>query len=218
MFFTTLGKEGDRFSKAFVYLNLVSVSLFLVLYFIKVTRDVSMPWIVVCIPLIVLCLFFMVMLFLGGRTPMWRDRKWIDRAIGSVGLVLFSLFLLFGFLKKDKLFPWSWYTVLIPLFILKGLLTMAPLLLTIFQCWRCRRRTRWSRQVKTFCMIATGLVILVYVPLLTLAILLAHQEEDLVDQEDRHYKKIFIPLFLLEGFMCVGCIILDGVATLSAND
>ncbi len=66
-----------------------------------------------------------------------------------------------------------------------------------------------------FCLTATGIAVLILAPLLTLEVLLAQRADG---TNHLSYVHIFIPLFIIEGCGCIGCVILNGVAIASADD
>jgi len=218
MFVLTLGIHSNRLKRTLVYSASVTVSAFLIMYGIKAgfyENNNSFPWWAVFFPLLVETGYGLWVLICGGNDlePIWIDQKWIDRILGCIVAVLMLLFLIFTFLKLDNHLDFTWYQVLVPLFIVKGFLVFIPLFLTIWVgCFRSsylRRKTRWHKESPVLCMVSVVLIVLVLVPLLTFEILLAQRAEG-----DNHlnYKLIFTPIFIIEGCSVVGCIALNAMA------
>jgi len=148
----------------------------------------------------------------GPLEQITADSKWIDRVLMVIMIMVLFIFFLFTLLKLDQHVKWSWYVVMIPLFIVKGLLVLIPMALTLFvSCtsYSTKRKTRWSKDPGILCIMATVIAVVLLVPLLTFEILLAQRA-----QNDNHlsYAKIFAPLFIIEGCSVVGCVVLNIMA------
>jgi hypothetical protein len=137
--------------------------------------------------------------------------------------------------KKNffKFFFSNYYYIEKSIFILlpQALLVIFPIILNLVaMCgsYRVRNWTRWSSDAKAFCLGTLALIIFVFVPLLAFEILLAQNADgtkkkkkkikiyiifffffSIIGTVIRSYPIIFIPLFILEGCGCIGCILLN---------
>jgi len=219
LYIVPLGRSSDWTIRFLAYTAVGSLSSFLVLGFIKIISDDLFEWWAVFIPLMFECLVVTVALISGcGRDFITNDDHWIDRAIPCFLTVILLLFFIFMFLKLDQLVDWSWYVVMIPYFVLKAALVICPVILSGISFWASysvRSYTRWSQDSGMFCLISTILSVLVYAPLMVFVVLAIQKAEG---DNNLTYALIFTPLFILEGCGCIGCIIMNGIATASDDD
>ena len=82
--------------------------------------------------------------------------------------------------------------------------------ISVFGSYSMRSITRWSDDVSAYCIVATMVAFLLIGPLLVFIVLLAqHAEGD----TDISFTLVFVPMFILEGCGCIGCVILNVVAS-----
>jgi len=152
----------------------------------------------------------MVVLPLVVQEPVHKDEKWLDHIIPACLSMFFLLFFAFLVLKLDGAVDWSWFSVMIPLFVLEGFLVCVPTLLSIYSNFCCENwmeeRSRWPADAGAYCIVAAAIVVLILGPLLAFEILLAQHLEG---QISISFAIIFIPVFLLEGFGVCGCCALN---------
>ena len=80
--------------------------------------------------------------------------------------------------------------------------------LGIFGNYSTRSRTRWSDDKTAYCSAAAAVAFILIGPLLVFIVLLAqHAEGD----TDISFALVFVPLFIIEGCGCIGCVIVNAI-------
>ncbi len=120
------------------------------------------------------------------------------------------LFFILLTLKLEGTLDITWYTVMLPLFVLKALFVVVPILLTFFSYFCCsfwlEDHSRWPADTGSYCIIALFIIVLIFGPLLAFEILIAQYLEH---QRTTSFSLIFVPIFLLEGIGVCGCCALN---------
>jgi len=191
--------------------------LFLIFAIIRIAGVSHLPWWAVFLPLYVVIIYTgVIIMWIAGYDTCMNDDQRFDRIVPVIGNTLLILFLIFLSLKLDGAITWSWYIVMTPLFILKGLVVLIPIILSILTLYFDQKgsywledRTRWPDHLGSYCITATLVILLVLGPLLTFELLLAQRLEHKDSENQPSYALIFIPLFILEGFGLCGCCIVN---------
>jgi len=215
LFVIPLGYSAVQILRFLIYSVFVTTFAFIICFVVKVSvNNSSLAWWGVFLPLLIEC-FILILLLISGATT-WtiisQDEKWIDRALLIMCSCLMFLFFLFCSLKLDGNIEWSWFQVLVPLFMMKGLLVLIPIgfsLLMFFGSYSMKQKTRWKKAPSALCFLASILAIFVYTPLFTFEILLAQHAEG---SNHLRFVVMFIPLFIIEGLSLIGCVVLNGIA------
>lgn len=211
LFFLMPLQNGRLLNRLLVFTPIVTLLTFFVLLLVRLSgaHEGGPPWWGVLLPLLLFGLYLTV-LPLVVHEPVWTDNKWIDHVLPCLGSVLALLFVLLLTLKLEEAVDISWFAVMAPLFVLKGLFVIASAFLTFFSHFCCsfwlEDRSRWPADTASYCIVATAVMTLVLGPLLAFEILLAQYLEH---QRTTSFSLIFVPLFLLEGFGVCGCCALN---------
>lgn len=208
LFFLMPLQNGKLINRILVFSPICSILAFVVLLLLRLAGH-SIAWWTVILPLFLFSIYLTI-LPLIVREPVWRDSKWLDHVLPAIGGALFLLFVLFLALKLEKDDIMSWYVVMAPLFVMKGLFVVVCLLLTFFSLFGCSMwledRSRWPSDTGSYCIVASAVSVMVLGPLLAFEILVAQYLEQ---ERFTSFSLIFVPLFLLEGFGVCGCCALN---------
>ena len=202
-FAVPLAEKNGRYS---LFPILIGFSCFLILAILQISGVISILWSDIFIPLYFVCFWVIGIIFFVGDYNVFTDSRRFDRIILSIGVLLLFLFFLFLSFKLDNKIYWSWYAVMIPLFIIKALIVIIPIILSLLsiccELWFLEDFSRFGINVKTFCFSIITITILILAPLLSFEITLANHLET---NNHTSYSLIFIPIFILEGFGLCGC-------------
>jgi len=207
--------EEKATGRAGLYPLSIGFSLFLMLAAMRVAGVHGLPWWAVCIPLCLALLWLGLLILYAGNAyqSVFEDDQRFDRLVPCAGICILIVFLMLMALRTDNYIDWSWYTVMVPLWTIKGLMVVLPIILSlltiIFKCkgsYWLEDRTRWAGDAGPFCAASAAVAVLLLVPLLTFEILLAKKLEG---DNDISYTLIFVPMFILEGFAICGCCIVN---------
>lgn len=157
-------QESTRFARLVIYPVITCLLLWLIFMFVKINNvATNFPWIAAFVPLLIICIIFCIVILSIGTFNVFSDEQRIDRIIPTFFIILLMLFIIFLALKLEGTISWSWFYVMSPLWILKGLFVLIPIVLTMMTiiCDRCinvywlEDRTRWAENPGPFCMTAT---------------------------------------------------------------
>lgn len=209
LFFLMPLQSGRPINRFLVFTPLATWTAFFALLLLRLS-DIMIDWAVVFAPLFVFGIY-LVILPLVVQDYVTGDGQWIDRVIPSFLSIFFLVFFVFLVMKLDGVIDWSWYYVMVPLFVLKGFIICVPTFLSIFSSVCCEwhwmaRRSRWQTDMGGYCIVAAAVIVLLIGPLLAFELLLAQRLEA---QMMTSFAIIFIPVFLLEGFGVCGCCALN---------
>jgi len=208
LFFLMPLQSGRPLNRLLVFTPIATLITFFVLLLLRLMQH-SIPWWGVILPLLFFALYLTI-LPLVVHEPVWSDTKWLDHVLPCIGGILVLLFVLLLALKLEQKVDITWFGVMAPLFVLKGLFVLVSACLTFFSHFCCsfwlEDRSRWPGDTASYCIVATAVVLVVLGPLLAFEILLAQYLEH---QRTTHFSLIFVPLFLLEGFGVCGCCALN---------
>eukprot|EP00727_Mastigamoeba_balamuthi_P012350 m51a1_g7738 hypothetical protein (459) ;mRNA; r:198585-200747 len=205
-------KNARRY--AIFFTLLVTLCAFGVLLAVKASIPDAFSWPIVFIPMYIACGFLAVLpLFIEEgllQECITEDREWVDRvALVPVGLLLL-LFSIFLPLQMEETVAWSWHSVMAPLYCLIAYLTILPVALTISSTCCLdefmNRHSRWSDDQTAFCLLSTGIVVVVFAPLLTFLVLMAQY---LDGERDYRYSTMFIPIFISQSILICACCALN---------
>lgn len=136
LFFLMPLQSGKILNRLLVFTPIATLLAFFVLLIIHLSTD-NIAWWVVILPLLAFTLYLTILPLVVDE-PIWNDTKWIDHVLGCVGALLILLFVLLLTLKLDgKIDNVTWFGVMSPLFVLKGLFVVVPILLTFFSHFCC---------------------------------------------------------------------------------
>jgi len=205
LFFLMPLQSGRPLHRFLVFAPIISLVLFILLLLVRLS-GVAVMWWLVFLPLLVFGIYMVILPHMVHRHP----TKWLDHVVPSFASLLLFLFFLFLFLKVDGVLDWSWFVVMVPLFILKGFLICAPMLMTFFSYFCCSfwmvDHSRWPGDAGAYCIVAAAVAVLILGPLLAFEVLMAQRLEGVISTS---YSLIFIPIFLLEGIGVCGCCALN---------
>lgn len=214
LFFLMPLQSGRLLNRLLVFTPIVTLLAFFVLLLLRISGAAeSVRWWVVVLPLILFAVYLTI-LPLVVQEPVWDDSKWLDHVLPCIGALLVLIFVLLLAVKLEgPASSLSWFGVMAPLFVLKGLFVVVPIVLTFSSHFCCdfwlEQRSRWpSADTGSYCIVAIAVVLLVLGPLLAFEILLAQYLEH---ERTSSFSLIFVPVFLLEGFGVCACFALNMV-------
>jgi hypothetical protein len=191
-FFFIISLLKKKNSSYFLFPILIAFIFFLILTISQICGKISILWTNIFIPLFLICFWIIALIFFIKEFPTNSIRLY--RIFITIGILLLFLFFLFLSLKLDSKINWSWYIIMIPLFIIEFLFIIVPILLDLLT----------EKEISVFWNMA--IIISLLAPLFTFQLLLANH---LQNNNHTPYKIIFIPLFILEGYLFIACIFLN---------
>jgi len=195
-----------------IYLTNLALLIFWILLMIKLNDNYDgipagpliIPWLLLIIALI------LEQLFGWASGSSWGEGRWVDRLYVVISCLLIALELLFVVFKLDKVVTWNWVLVLVPLWVYFGFTLTYPLC-TLF--WAsCSYSMRSNIRIVDAESISAGFgvyffcISLILTPILTWFALTAL---NLDGYYHRSWPVVFIPIFIIEGLLIVGCGLLD---------
>lgn len=199
-------QEHPRVSRMVIYPLSFTFIIWLLLLFIRINGFVKLTWWGVFIPLIIFLLMVIQIPLWVGEFNVFTDDQKADRIMIVIGIVILIVFIILLALRLDGIILWNWFYVLIPLFVLEGLIVFVPLILTIssfifdkLDMFWFSDHTRWADAPFPLCLTSIAIAVLVLIPLLTFQCLLARNLEAASEEELKSFSLIFVPIFLLEG-------------------
>jgi len=202
-------------SRCFIYPSIILFITWVTLLVIRLDRpDLPLPWWGVFVPLFALLLLWINIPLWVGSGNFIQDQKRLDRLLCSMIISTVLAFVILLVLKLENYIESSWYVVMSPLWLCKGLILVIPMILclitlSIFLCdcgevfWL--RHTRWALHWRPLCMTCAGLYFLLVAPLIVFQVLVAQTLEGVAHS----WAVVFVPLFVVEGFGVCGCCIVN---------
>lgn len=152
LFFLMPLQNAKLLNRVLVFTPIFSLVSFIVLLLLRL-MSFSISWWIVVLPLFLFSVY-LIILPLVVQDPVWNDSKWLDHAMPSVGGALVLLFVLLLALKLEDVVDMSWYAVMAPLFVLKGLFILVSLFMTFFSLFGCSMwledRSRWPADTGSY--------------------------------------------------------------------
>ncbi|PRP87583.1 transmembrane protein [Planoprotostelium fungivorum] len=202
-------------SRCFIYPSVTLITLWIILLVLKLDGTTSLPHWAVFLPLIITTfLWSQLPLWVGGFSSILSDSRRIDRILGCSVILSLAVFLILLVLKLDGRMEETWYVVMSPLWVGKGIFMMTPIFFTVVKLWVylcgcgltcCRSTTRFFSHWGTLCVTFLGISTMVLVPLLVFEILMAQLLQGIAHP----FAVVFIPIFVIEGFILCGCCVVN---------
>lgn len=179
LFFVMPLQEGRMKNRTLVFTPIASWTVFFTLLLLKISDVGGLSWLVVFVPLYIFGVYA-VILPMVVRPPV----LWVDHVVPSALSLFFLAFFIILALKLENMIHWSWFKVMIPLFMLKGFLMVVPTVLSILSkyCYFwMEMRSRWHTDAGAYCLLAVVLAVFLLGPLLAFEVLLAQRLDGLID-------------------------------------
>lgn len=198
--------------RGLIYLTNLALMIFWILLMVKLNDNLDgIPAGPLIIPWLLLLICIVLEQFTGWASGSdMSDGHWVDRVYVLIASVIMALLLLFVVFKLDAVITWSWYLVLIPLWVLFGFTLLFPFFsLMVASCsYSCRHSIRivdaedvgFGFGALFFCTLGIS------APLFTWFIL---GELNLDGLAHRSWPVIFIPIFIMEALVIIGCGLVD---------
>jgi len=136
----------------------------------------------------------------------------LDRWLMFIGIIFVWLFAFFLWAKLDDRVKWTWWVVMVPLWILFGVIVIAPIIISVVYCCcrgAVRRNSRWGNDAEFSCFLVVMCWIFLLAPILTWFVLVSQNLEQEKISDRRKYVVVFVPVFILQGLTLIGCVIAD---------
>ena len=198
-----------------IYLTNLALLIFWILLMIKLNDKLNgIPAGVTIIPwlLLLLCIVLEQMFGWASGTS-WSHGRWVDRLYITIACIITAATLLLVVFKLDGVVKSNWVVVLIPLWILFGFMFLFPWL-ALF-CASCSYSIRTNIRITDAEGVSTGFgvhvmcTIFLMAPIFTWLLLIAL---NLDGSSHRSWPVIFIPIFIIEGLLLLGCGFIDFIA------
>jgi hypothetical protein len=205
----------NRPYRPLIYLTNFAMLIFWIMLMVKLNDNLDgmpagpliIPWLLLLIALI------LEQMFGWASGSSWEDGRWVDRFFIIVASIIGALVMLLIVLKLDRVISWNWVLVLIPLWVLFGFAVIYPALMLF--CAECSYSFRSNIRIVDAEGVGTGVgfhifcVGLVFAPIFTWVLLTAL---NLDGTSHRSWPVIFIPIFIIEGLMLIGCGLVDFIS------
>jgi hypothetical protein len=201
-----------RSYRPLMYLTNFALLIFWILLMVKLNDKLNgIPAGVLIIPWLLLLIALVLEQMSGWASgSSFSDGRWVDRVFIMIASVIVALTLILVVLKLDKVISWNWVLVLIPFWVLLGFTLIYPALMLF--CASCSYSFRSNIRIVESEGVSTGVSLhllcigFIMAPILTWVVLTAL---NLDGTAHRSWPVVFIPIFIIEGLLLLGCGLVD---------